>query len=321
MLLFCVLVAAFVAARSQSANALDIPTLEFPNCDTHRPLRIVAYGDQRFSAPSLTKGTNPRVRKWLAERVAQEKPQLLLLTGDTPFIGSQAADWKDFQNESASWRAADILTLPTIGNHELRDNPDVGIRNYLNNFPELQRHRFYSALCGPVEVISLDMNSPLGRASEQMRWFAAQLDHVSRQVQFLFILFHMPWMADKQSQMVADLPTHGSIILRSVLEDHLRNLHAQVVVINGHIHNYERFERMGVEYIITGGGGAEPYPIFFRGSEDLYQNQGFPVYNFVTMEIQGGILHATMWKISNPEATNLSVDAMDHFILTAPEKP
>ncbi len=283
-------------------------------------MRIVAYGDQRFADPAITKGTNPRVRKWLAARVAEEKPQLLLLTGDTPFIGSQAADWKDFQLESAPWQAANILTLPTIGNHEVRDNADAGINNYLDNFPAIQRHRHYSALCGPVEVISLDMNSPLGRASEQMRWFAAQLDHIPAQVRFLFILFHMPWMADQQSQMVANLPTHGAIILRDLLEAHQHAIHARVVVVNGHIHNYERFERKGVEYIITGGGGAEPYPILLRGEEDLYKEPGFPVYNYVTMDILNGKLTAAMWKVADPDAPTLSVEVKDRFTLTAPPK-
>ncbi len=307
-----------VLLHAQSVNSPTHPTLTFPNCDTAYPLRIVAYGDQRYADPSITKGTNPRVRKWLSARVAEEKPQLLFLTGDTPFIGSQAADWQDFQNETAPWRAAKILILPTIGNHEIRDNPEKGISNYLNNFPEIERHRFYSALCGPVEVISLDMTSYLGKASDQSRWFISQLDHIPAQVQFLFILFHMPWMADKQSQMVANLPTHGTLLLRDLLDEHIAKVKPKVIVVNGHIHNYERFERRGVEYIVTGGGGAEPYPIFLRGDEDLYKESGFPVYNYVTMDIQNGKLTATLWKVKDPDADSLTVEAKDHFTLTAP---
>ena len=156
-------------------------------------MRIVAYGDMRFADPVITKGTNPRVRKWLAERVAEEKPQLLLLTGDMPFIGSDSNDWQVFQSETASWRAQKILTLPTPGNHEMRDNPVVGNKNYLDNFPAIDHHRFYSALVGNVEVISLDMNSPTGRGSDQAHWFTDQLDHIPAQVEFLFILYHRPF--------------------------------------------------------------------------------------------------------------------------------
>ena len=56
--------------------------------------------------------------------------------------------------------------LPTLGNHELYFDHDKASRNYVLAYPMLQGHRFYSALMGPVEVISLDMNSPTEPRSE-----------------------------------------------------------------------------------------------------------------------------------------------------------
>jgi len=38
----------------------------------------------------------------------------------------------------------------------------AGIANYLKNFPEIAGQRYYSALLGSVEVISLDYTSPSG---------------------------------------------------------------------------------------------------------------------------------------------------------------
>ena len=80
---------------------------------------MVAYGDTRFTDPSVVKGTNPRVRKWLAGRIAEVSPQVLLLTGDMPFTGAKSADWDEFQTETAGWREHKILQLPTTGNHEI----------------------------------------------------------------------------------------------------------------------------------------------------------------------------------------------------------
>jgi hypothetical protein len=308
----------FAQIQSKSKNSSDQPTLTFPAFDPSKPLRIVAYGDMRFADPSIVKGTNPRIRRWLAERVAQENPGILLLTGDMPFTGSQATDWQDFQIETAPWRTQNILTLPTPGNHEMRNDPVKGNQNYLDNFPAINRHRYYSALAGNIEVISLDMNSPTGRGSDEARWFVDQLEHIPSQVQFLFILYHLPWIADQQSKFVADLPSRGTIQLREMLEARLPKIHAQVVVFNGHIHNYERFERKGVEYIVTGGGGAEPYPLLFRGDADLYKDESFPVYHYLTLDIANGVLSATMWKVKDPDAPVLSVEAMDHFTLKAP---
>lgn len=293
------------------------PTFVLPQFVTGQPIHLVAYGDTRFTDPAVTKGTNPRVRLWLAERIAQQHPQAILLTGDTPFKGSDPEDWKVFQNETQSWRAIQAVQLPAIGNHEVLGGGPAGIANYMKNFPEISGHRFYSALMGNIEVISLDYTSAYGTASLQGRWFAAQLDNIPAQVDFLMILDHIPWIADRQSQMFAGLPTGDTLALRGMLEARMDKIRAKVIVFNGHIHNYERFERNGVEYVITGGGGAAPYPVLFRGSGDLYQDLGFPVYHYLTVDVVNHQLHATMWKIKDPEAATLEDEVKDEFTINA----
>jgi acid phosphatase type 7 len=113
-------------------------------------------------------------------------------------------------------------------------------------------------------------------------------------VQFLFILYHIPWVADRQSQILVNLPTKEALNLRNILETHFPNLHARVLVFNGHIDNYERFERYQVEYVVTGGGGAQPYPLLFRGRSDLYKDAGFPVYHYLSIDVNNRQLHAVM---------------------------
>jgi hypothetical protein len=312
---------AVTARATPPAAPATGPTLVFSRFRPGAPLRIVAYGDTRFTDPSVTSGTNPRVRKWLAGRIAEEHPEAVLLTGDTPFTGASHADWQVFQDETRSWREQHILELPTTGNHEIRGGYGAGIKNYLANFPAIARHRYYSALLGSVEVISLDTTLSSTSSSPQGRWFAAQLNHVPAQVEFLFILFHVPWMADRQTQIFASIPTPQALALRNLLEARLGRIHAKVVVFNGHIHNYERFERRGVEYVITGGGGAQPYPILFRGRADLYQDTGFPVYNYLTLDIANHQLHAVMWKVKDPGAPSLSVEKKDEFTIRAGVNP
>jgi hypothetical protein len=298
------------------------PTLTFKQFAEGQPLHMVAYGDMRFTDPAVVKGTNPRVRKWLAERIASVDPKVLLLTGDMPFTGAKTADWDEFQTETAGWRAHDILQLPTIGNHEIYVDKEKGIANYLKNFPSIDGHRYYSAVLGSVEVISLDCTSPGAVTDPQARWFAAQLDHLPRQVDFLMILDHMPWMADAQTRLLLKVPSPESVVLRSILEKRLSRIRAKVVVFNGHIHNYERFERLGVTYVVTGGGGAEPYPLLVRGQADRYQDTAFPVYHYLTVDIDQRKLHAVMWKVKDPEAADLSIEQKDEFTLVStPPKP
>jgi hypothetical protein len=312
-------------ASAQGSRVLPVstqPTFVLDQFQPGQPMRLITYGDMRFCDPAITKGTNPRVRQWLAEKIGAEKPEALLLTGDIPFVGERSADWDEFQRETASWHADGFPVFPAPGNHEVYYNATIGIANYLRNFPKLEGHLYYSALLGSVEVISLDMNQAVGPRSAQGRWFAGQLEHLPPTVEFLLIQYHMPWVADTQSRFVADLPSKDALALRSVLEAHLSRMRARVVVINGHIHNYERFEVRGVEYLISGGGGAEPYPLYFRGSHDLYRDPAFPVYHYLTLEVADHELKGTMWKVADPKAETLTVEKKDEFtIRAAPAAP
>jgi len=313
------LVALFFAKGATPPDLPDPnPTFVFSQFAPGQPLHMVAYGDTRFTNSSETSATNPRIRKWLAERIAAEHPQVLLITGDTPYYGARESDWQVFQNETALWRAQRVLELPATGNHEVYGGAKEGIANYLANFPEIANHRYYSALLGSVEVISLDCTIPAGVTQPQSRWFAAQLDHLPRQVQFLFILYHIPWVADPQTRLLINVPSSSALVLRGILESRLSHIQAKVVVFSGHIHNYERFVRHGVEYVVTGGGGAEPYPILIRGRSDLYRDTAFPVYHYLTVDVDRGRLHAVMWKVRDPGAANLSVEAKDEFTMITP---
>lgn len=326
----CLFVAAAILSRAllwgeaPSPPAANPPdpnlTFTFSEFAAAKSIRLVAYGDMRFTDPSNTSVANPRIRKWLAARIAEEHPEVLLLTGDMPYTGAKAEDWQVFRNETSDWRAGHILQLPTPGNHETYGGKEQGIANYLSNFPDIAGHRFYSAVLGNVEVISLDCTSPTGKSSQQVRWFAAQLDHLPLPVDFLLILYHFPWMADEQSQVFAGQPTKDALLFRGILEARLARIRASIVVLNGHIHNYERFESRGVEYVVSGGGGAEPYPLLFRGGADLYHDTAFPVFHYLTLEVTGHKLHAVMWKVKDPEAATLSIEAKDQFTLTAPAK-
>lgn len=308
----------FPPVFAQSAEKIDVkPSFTVSRYASGSPIHMVGYGDMRFTDPSVKVGTNPRVRKWLAQRIGEENPEVLLLTGDMPYVGASSADWQVFQDETALWRKDKTLQLPSIGNHEVRGGVQKGIANYFQNFPDIKGRRYYSVLMGSVEVISLDMTSPSGGTSAQATWFAAQLDHLPNQVDFLFILYHTPWVVDEQSKLFTNLPSKEALTLRHLLEIHLHKMHAKVIVFTGHIHNYERFERNGVEYVISGGGGAEPYPLLFRGSQDLYRDTAFPVYHYLTLDYRDGKLHAVMWKVTNPDAETLGVEKKDEFTLTA----
>ena len=81
------------------------------------------------------------------------------------------------------------------------------------------------------------------------------------------------------------------------------------------IHNYERFEHGGITYIISGGGGAKPYPVLATGDEDLYRGPSLINYNYVLIQIDGKRAEAKMYRVADPAANTLSMEAADLFAL------
>jgi len=311
------------AAGAQPPNDLSgRPTFVVGEIKPGDDLKIVAYGDMRFTNTENTSDTNPRVRKYLVDRIAQEKPNALFVSGDLPFRGANQADWNIYRQETSPWDEAKLRVYPTIGNHELVPLESPGLKNYFAQFPWLGERRWYSVQIGSVYLIVLDSNS--GKSQDafdpgmpQRLWLESQLAHLPAEVNFLFFLTHMPLVNDIQSEVITDLPSPTAVVLRHYLEDQSQRTHAKFIVVSGHIHNYERFELNGVSYIVSGGGGAKPYPVYARNPGDLYRDPGYPNFNYLVFEVHGKQADATMFRVADPKAATLSTEVKERFTLTA----
>ena len=97
------------------------PSFVAPHISRH-PI-VIVYGDQRFTDPSNTHSTNPKVRKWLVNRIAEEKPDAILLNGDVPLSGDVVNDYKVYKTETKIWRDEHLNVYPALGNHEFHGDP------------------------------------------------------------------------------------------------------------------------------------------------------------------------------------------------------
>ncbi len=303
--------------HTQGGDEDSGPTFTVSDLPQGRPLRIVVYGDMRFTDPSNTSDTQPGVRKWLAQKVGEEKPDILLLTGDMPFHGSNADDWKVYFQETALWTQEHLRIYPTIGNHEGLPDPRSGMRNYFAAYPLIDQHRWYSVQMGNIYLITLDSSNFLGAGWIQRTWLESQLAHLPPSVDFVFFLFHIPLVSDLQTAFMLGIPDHDTLALRHYLEAQAAASHAKFVVFNGHIHNYERFETNGITHVITGGGGARPYPVFIRGDQDLYHARTYPNFHYLVITLQGKHADVKMYRVVDPDAAQKSVEVKDSFTLDA----
>ena len=300
-----------------AAPDINTPTFVVNDLKPGQDLRILAYGDMRFTNPANTSDTWPVVRKWLAGQVAAEHPDAMLVSGDIPFQGSDPADWKVFEQEAAAWRVDHLRVYPTVGNHEIIPSPASGYANYFSAFPELHGYHIYSVLIGNAYVLALNATEPIWPNGYQADWLKAQLDHIPSQVDFIFVLIHVPMIADVQSEFLANIPSPDLLHLREYLEGRAATMRQKFVVVAGHIHNYERFEQKGITHIISGGGGAKPYPIYMAGPEDLYHDPAYPNFNYVIFSIHGSHADAVMYRVADPTGPKFSMEVKDRFSLDA----
>lgn len=299
------------------ASALTLPGASSSHS---KSLTVIAYGDMRFTAPSETAAANPRARRALVTQIARERPDAVLLNGDVPWHGGTVADYDEYRRETQIWRTKGLRIIPAIGNHEFSGcEPDTCLEHWWAAFPELRGERWYSVALSPeVRVIALDTMSPLLPDSDQIAWLQQQLSTLPPAVQFVLFTLHHPPVADVQTRIeVSHNPRPNEIALAEFLSRAARASRARFVVIAGHIHNYERFLQDGVEYFVSGGGGAKPVEVD-RTPADLYQGTDFPNFHYVKLMIADGRLRGEMYRLDEPEATVPHFTLKDTFTLDVP---
>jgi hypothetical protein len=295
------------------------PTFRVAEDQLHLPISFITYGDQRFTDPANITATDPRVRQYLVQRIAEEKPGAVVLNGDVPLAGSVKNDYEVFKAETKPWRDTHLLVLPTLGNHEFSGNdPQQCLENWWSTFPELRNRRWYSTQLGPrIYIIALDSDASLRPGSDQAKWVAAQIESLPASIDFVVITMHHPPLADIQTHLeVNHNPRPNEIALRDYLSQVAPQTHARFIVSAGHIHNYERLVKDNVTYLVSGGGGARPYYVE-RTPDDLYQSTLFPNYHYVKFVLDSDRLRATMYRVSDPEAPTLTNQAKDSFEVLA----
>ncbi len=287
-LLVMLLAAAFAALAAAPAPDITLPSPAYP-------FHFIVYGDIRFTNPANTPPSNPAIRDALVEKIAAEDPDFLLITGDIVLEGNNPADWAVFDRETQPWRREGLRVFPALGNHDVYGGP-AALAHYFSHFPALHERRWYSVRDGNVMVFVLDSMSAEMSGSVQGRWLEEGLRRLPKDVEFVMIALHHPPYTQSSDTATGGghNARHPEKELAAFLEDQQSRMRARIVVVAGHVHNYERYEHGGVTYVVTGGGGATPYMIQ-RGPGDFYDAPG-PTYHFCRFTVQRGLLKGQMVK-------------------------
>jgi acid phosphatase type 7 len=295
----------FLAMAWLTGSARGASTFSIADADLPDPLVLVAYGDMRFTDRPETAATSPTARQALVARIAGENPAAIFINGDIPWHGIPE-DYAEFLDETHIWREHHIHLYPALGNHEFSAcSGPACLEHWWSTFPELRGRRWYSVAVGSKVVgIALDTDTSLLPGSEQRIWLEEQLAALKPEVRVVMLIMHHPPVADVQTTQAVDHnPRPNEQGLVDLIKAAAARSAARFVISAGHIHNYERFERDGSVYLVSGGGGAAPYPVD-RTPSDLYQNMDFPNYHYVRFELHAQVMKGEMIRLNDYTAAH-----------------
>ena len=218
------------------------------------------WGDPRSDAQGL-----------IAQRIAAEKPALLIHTGDLVYpMGSFEYYQRNYFNYYAATMGS-VPFFPAPGNHDYdipNAIPYLAIHSVpTESVPPSDRGRYYSYDCGDVHFVSIVAHQSLERAvnadGPMLRWLDNDL-RSTRQF-WRVVYFHYPPYATGQN-----VNDPQSLWVRQYMVPILENNGVQLV-FSGHEHSYQRSvpirkssfvaPGLGTNYFTSGGGGAILYPV------------------------------------------------------------
>ncbi len=233
-------------------------------------LRFAVFGDNR---------TDGDVHRRLVELLQNEAPDFIVNTGD--MVGeSDSGEWQTFFNIEYPLLINTPL-FPAMGNHE----HDYGSDSFFAQlFPLGQQNNFqgrvYSSDFGDAHLAILDSNGDL---NAQSKWLDNDLTAAeARGAKASFVVLH--WGPVCGCSGIS----HGSND-EAIPVEQVAAKHGVAAIFSGHNHLYERGVDSGLNYVVTGGGGAPLNPTGTIAQTRVTQ----AINHYVIVDVLGSAVHLT----------------------------
>jgi hypothetical protein len=259
------------------------------------PARLAVVGDLQRTAPILEawRERNDAERARVVAAIAQERPDLLALTGDCVFDGGSDAQWAEFDELMAPLRAAGVPVVAALGNHEHWLGRD-GASRIFARLPHLAGRFWYEVPFGPLRIVVLDSDEGALGARDwaaQRAWYEATLARLDadERVRGVLVVFHHPPLTN--STVTGDDAHVQTSLLPAFL--HARKTMA---LLTGHVHTYERYLRDGKMLVVSGGGGGPRAALLVgdarRHADDLFAGPAVRDAHFTVYTVDDAGVHA-----------------------------
>jgi 3',5'-cyclic AMP phosphodiesterase CpdA len=229
--------------------------------------QFVVFGDTR---------TRHDVHKRVVDAIVKAQPDFVIHTGDLVSDGHDSSQWPIFFSIEKELLAKAAF-YPVLGNHERNDYRyyeffDVQTPYY--SFDWGAAH--FTALDSDVGSVALSAQARQAFWDEQTRWLEDDLKK-SQGSAFRFVIFHHPPFTAVKRRQGEKPPTLELVPLFE--------RYKVTATFSGHDHNYQRHVKNGVQYVITGGGGAPLYEVDapIPGLTEKVER----IENYVTVKVEG----------------------------------
>jgi Icc-related predicted phosphoesterase len=259
---------------------------------------FILVGDTQRTSPLEFRESNDRERRLVLDRIAGEDPAFLLILGDLVFQGDSERHWAWFDDDTAGIRERRIPVYPLFGNHEYFGDNRIASERVFARFPHLGGRRWNLIRFRSVAAILLDSNfSDLSpeEAALQDRWYRATLQSLDRDaaVRWAIVCCHHPPYTN--STGVSD----DTEVQRRFASPFFGSPKARLFV-SGHAHAYERFEKEGRTFVVSGGGGGPRQKLETARPRhrDLYEGGPIREFHYCRVDVEeGGALRVRMIRL------------------------
>jgi Icc-related predicted phosphoesterase len=272
----------------------NTPVQEFPDSVLtagDRNSSIIVIGDiQRTSIWEYFIGReeNDPERILMINEIARLNPAAVVLLGDMVFDGSDRSHWAGFDSLFIPVTRNNIPVLPILGNHEYFGNKVAAFRNLKKRFPLLVENRWYSKVYNGVGLVFLDSNESYLKPAtrlKQREWYKETITTFDNDpsIKGVIVFLHHPPYSN--SVITGDEPH----VQRNFVPAFV-NAKKTLVMVSGHAHTYERFEKNDKKFIVSGGGGG-PRVILRTGKNthnDLCSAASPRPFHFLKLDVQQG---------------------------------
>ncbi|GEM_PF-3768563 len=262
----------------------EIPDPPPPPPEPEKPkaqaFSFAVYGDSH---------TYPDTHGKILDLICARKPAFIINTGDVVFNGLNDKEWRKFKQITE--KVSNIPLYGTIGDH------DKHVPFFVANYDTVDQSTWYSFKYENCIFIVIDTIDDFSPSSYQYSWITNQLHTVaaSNTESKIFIIAHnAPYSTGAA----------GDENMQTALVPLFKQYHVNAV-LTGHGEYYEHIYNDGIDYFITGGGGA---PLSEQSKTAEWSRTFNSVHHYLYISVDNDIIDVQAYSEDDAllDAVNLS---------------